>query len=155
MAHSIALSIREFPSCYLERPEIRRRLYGRGGEQEIRFQYRDPSPCLPVWHQQQFILARWGNTLARRASPPAGGWVWKEELVDKLWSNLETHEVRIFANAGCENQVWYRIRHGIEGLLIENDDGPPIVYMLMEPASHYFRAMTRSARMPVLVGEVI
>jgi hypothetical protein len=36
---------------------------------------------------------------------------------------------------------------------VQDEAGLDVVYMLCEPASHYFRVMTRSERMPVLVGE--
>jgi len=34
-------------------------------------------------------------------------------------------------------------------------DGDRAVYMLVEPATYYFQIMTRSDRMPVLIGETI
>ena len=33
--------------------------------------------------------------------------------------------------------------------------GEPVVYVLVEPASHYYKTMTKSPRMPVLIGERI
>jgi hypothetical protein len=42
---------------------------------------------------------------------------------------------------------------GIRGFLVQDEAGLDVVYMLCEPASHYFRVMTRSDRMPVLIGE--
>jgi hypothetical protein len=33
--------------------------------------------------------------------------------------------------------------------------GGPAVYMICEPATRYYRVMTRSAWMPALIGEVI
>jgi hypothetical protein len=90
-----------------------------------------------------------------RGTMPATGWVNKEELQDGSWQLVESHAVMIPANAGCDNGIWYRIREGIEGLLVYDNQERPVVYLLVAPASHYFRTMTRSYRMPVLVGEVI
>jgi hypothetical protein len=36
---------------------------------------------------------------------------------------------------------------------VQVEAGLDVVYMLCEPASHYFQVMTRSHRMPVLVDE--
>jgi hypothetical protein len=34
-------------------------------------------------------------------------------------------------------------------------NGEPVAYVIVEPASHYYRVMTRSRWMPVLVGQTI
>jgi hypothetical protein len=36
-----------------------------------------------------------------------------------------------------------------------DERGNAVVYRICEPASHYYRVMTRSARMPVLIEERI
>ncbi len=59
------------------------------------------------------------------------------------------------ANAGCERGIWFALRQGIEGLLVFDPMNQPYVYMVVEPASHYYRTMTRSPRMPALIGERI
>src|SRR5437868_9699208 len=120
MATGIALSVREFPSVVLASPEIQRRLYGRGGEDEVRFWSQDRLPCLAVWHGQQFILASWGSGYNRRAGLPRCGWVWREDI-ERDWTQIETHKVMIPANAGFENGIWYRIRQGIEGMLVYDE----------------------------------
>jgi hypothetical protein len=35
------------------------------------------------------------------------------------------------------------------------EQGRPVVYPIVEPATHYYEVMTRSEWMPVLVGELI
>jgi hypothetical protein len=40
-------------------------------------------------------------------------------------------------------------------VLVPDERGNAVVYMICEPASHYFRVMTRSTRMPVLIEERI
>jgi hypothetical protein len=44
---------------------------------------------------------------------------------------------------------------GVRGLLVRDEKGEPVVYVLCEPATRYYRVMTRSERMPVLIGEHI
>jgi hypothetical protein len=56
---------------------------------------------------------------------------------------------------GHEKGIWYRIRQGIQGLLVRDEKGVEVAYMLYEPASHYFGVMTHAERMPVLIGERI
>jgi hypothetical protein len=42
---------------------------------------------------------------------------------------------------------------GLRAVVVRDERGAPAVYPLVEPASHYYRVMTRSAWMPALVGE--
>jgi hypothetical protein len=54
-----------------------------------------------------------------------------------------------------ERGVWYAIRQGVHGVVVHDEAGRPRVYVVCEPASHYYRTMTRSVWMPALVGERI
>jgi hypothetical protein len=56
---------------------------------------------------------------------------------------------------GLERGVWFLIPEGIRGVLVRDERGRPHVYMLTQPASHYYQIMTRNPRMPVLLGEQI
>jgi hypothetical protein len=38
---------------------------------------------------------------------------------------------------------------------VRDERGVPAVYVLVEPATHYYQVMTRSGWMPSLVGELI
>ncbi|WP_437191323.1 hypothetical protein [Planctomicrobium sp. SH527] len=114
--------------------------------------YSDSCPMLPVWHEGQLILARWGNQNRSRRLP-VGGWCWKEEV--EQWGWLRPVQVFIPANLGREKGVWFQIKEGIEGILVYGPDRLPTVYMLIEKSTHYFNVMTRSERMPALVGERI
>ena len=51
--------------------------------------------------------------------------------------------------------MWYRIREGIRCLVVRDEERLPRVYVLCEPASHYYQVMTRSEWMPCLIGERI
>jgi hypothetical protein len=50
---------------------------------------------------------------------------------------------------------WYVIRQGIRGLLVPDERGCMVANVICEPASHYYRVMTGSDRMPVLIDERI
>jgi hypothetical protein len=57
---------------------------------------------------------------------------------------------------GYEKGIWFAVQGSIRGLLIQDERGcPHVFYMLTEPASHYYKIMTRSERMPVLLGRRI
>jgi hypothetical protein len=56
---------------------------------------------------------------------------------------------------GLDRGVWLRVREGIRGVVVRDDRGHAVVYVLVEPATHYYRVMTRSEWMPSLVGELI
>jgi hypothetical protein len=54
---------------------------------------------------------------------------------------------------GFDRGVWYVIRQGIRGLLVPDERGKAVVYMICEPSTHYYQVMTRNSRMPVLIEE--
>jgi hypothetical protein len=146
MFGGVALAVSEVPLVLLEDPDLQRRIHERGGEREIRFLFRDHTPCLPVWHNGELKLVAWGNRRGQSRRLPCTGCTWL--------STVEAGEpVIVPASMGLENGVWYQIREGIRGLLIEDELGIPRVYLICEPASHYYRVMTRSDWMPVLVHE--
>lgn len=155
MCAGIALSLTELPVEWHGRADVQRRIHQRGGEAEARFLYRDPDPLLPVLYDRQLRLVPWGNRRGRARGLPKTGWTWKATIQRQGWAGLETHPVIIPANAGCERGIWFALRQGIEGLLVFDPMNQPYVYMVVEPASHYYRTMTRSPRMPALIGERI
>jgi hypothetical protein len=63
--------------------------------------------------------------------------------------------VVIPATMGLDRGVWFRVREGVRGVVARDESGRPVVYVLVEPASHYYQVMTRSEWMPSLVGERI
>lgn len=51
--------------------------------------------------------------------------------------------------------VCFAVRQVMQGLLAHDERDQPVAYMICEPASRYCEVMTRSRRMPVLIGERI
>jgi hypothetical protein len=41
----------------------------------------------------------------------------------------------------------------MRGVLVPEENGVQRVFVICEPASHYYGIMTRSAWMPILIGE--
>jgi hypothetical protein len=44
---------------------------------------------------------------------------------------------------------------GMRELLVRDREDNPVVYLVCEPATRYHRVMTRTAWLPVLIGEVL
>ena len=76
------------------------------------------------------------NRHARRSNLPRLGTVWKDDLGEAPWSSLETHRVVIQANAGYDGGVWYRVRQGIEGVLVYDEKGKPVKYSIVAKSGY-------------------
>ena len=155
MCTGVALVRSEVPLELAGGDALAGRVYERGGEPEVRFLYAHRPRLLPVWHEGRFLLARWGNRRDQSRHLPLTGWTWRETVESGGWAPWAPEPVVIPANFGLEKGVWFRIRQGIRGLLVSDENGEPVAYMICEPATRYYRVMTRSDRMPALIDEVI
>ena len=155
MCVGIALAWSDLPAELIKKHGLQRRWHERGGEPEVRVLHRDRQPRLPVWRDGRLQIVRWGNRLGESRLLPPTGWTWKKTIEEGGWRNLEPVIVDIPASLGLERGVWFRIRQGIRGLLVPDERGMAVVYMICEPSSHYYQIMTRSPRMPVLIEERI
>jgi hypothetical protein len=155
MCEGIALAGSEVPTELIRRWGLSRRLHCREGEPEYWFLYQDRFPKLPIWRDGQLQLARWGNGRGRSRLLPRSGWTWQSTIEQGYWAGLGGERVNIPANLALEQGVWYRVRSGLRGLLVPDERGLAVDYVICEPASHYYRTMTKSDRMPVLIGERI
>lgn len=155
MCIGIALAWSELPTDLIRRHGLERRVHERGGEQEVRFLYRDRVPRLPVWRDGRLQVVRWGNGRGQSRLLPRTGWSWLDTLREGGWQGSGAIPVDIPATLGFDGGIWFRIRQGIRGLLVPDERGIAVAYMLCEPASHYYQVMTRSQRMPVLIDERI
>lgn len=154
MCTAIALALSELPSELIAAHDLDRRLYARGGEPEVRFQWRDAEPLLPVWWAGRLRILRWGNRDRRSRLPPTG-WTWEATVEAGGWAGLAAEPCDVAATYGCENGVWFAVRQGVRGLVVPDEQGTPVVYLVCRPPTRYFQIMCRSERMPVLIGEVI
>jgi hypothetical protein len=147
MCNGIALDLSELPLALHERVHVR------NGQREVRFLWRHHPRVLPVWHEGRLQIVRWGG---RRGGPlPPTGWAWLATLEAGGWAPWNPEPVDVPATYCLENGVWYMVRQGVRGLLVRDEQGAPAVYILCEPATRYYRVMTRSERMPVFIGEHI
>jgi hypothetical protein len=155
MCVAVALPLSELPVELIEQCSLLSRVHDRGGEKELRFYCRAVPALLPVWCGGRLQVVRWGNRdRAERKLPPTG-WTWKETVEAGKWSALEPEPVDVPAAYALMNGVWYRVKQGVRGLLVRTRAGEPVVYVICESATRYYRIMTRSEWMPVLIDEVI
>jgi hypothetical protein len=152
----IAVTGSELPTELTQRHGLERRLYLRGEQREYRFLLRDRKPCLPIWRDGQLQIVRWGNSRGQSRCLPRTGWTWESSIREGKWQGIEAVAVDIRASYGLERRgVWFLIETGIRGLLVPDERGIAVCYMICEPSSHYYKIMTGSDRMPVLIDQRI
>jgi hypothetical protein len=155
MFGGVALALSELPTELIEAHGLSRRVYDRGGEPEVQFLHRDRERLLPVWLDGRLQVVRWGNRRGESRALPCTGWTWQATVEEGKWADLGAELVVIPATMGVDRGVWFRVREGVRGLAVRDEAGTARVYVVCEPASHYYQVMTRSEWMPVLVGERI
>lgn len=156
MCLGIAVTGSGLPTELTQRHGLERRLYLRGEQREYRFLLRDRRPCLPIWRDGQLQVVRWGNSRGQSGCLPRTGWTWESSIREGRWQNVEAVAVDIPATYGLERRgVWFLIETGIRGLLVPDERGIAVCYMICEPSRHYYKIMTSSDRMPVLINQRI
>ncbi len=141
-----------------EEYELARRIVRRSSDsqEELHFMYTDPVVELPVIHDGQLKIYEWGNRGGAKVSKlPATGWCRLESIEAGKWRWLKPQKIIIPADFGLEKSVWFQINEGLEGVVVHDEQRKPHVYMLTQPASHYYEVMTRHERMPLLVKQEI
>src|SRR3954454_1593136 len=141
MCIAIALSGSEVPTELIGRHGLHRRAYRRGGEDEVRFYYRDRRPRLPIWRDGRLQVVRWGNGRGQSRFLPRTGWTWTQTIRDGGWRGAGAIPVDIPATLFLERGRWFRVREGMRGLLVPDERKMAVVYVVCEPASHYYRVM--------------
>jgi len=155
MCTGIALATSELPASLAADPRLAGRLHCREGREEFQFHWWHTPTLLPVRWEGQLHLMPWGSK-ARRGTLPVGGWLPKDRVDDGWFANAGAEPVVIPANLGHHKGTWFLIAEGIRGLVLRGRDQMPVVYLLTEPSTTYYRNMTeQEPMMPVLVGQVI
>jgi hypothetical protein len=155
MFSGVALGLDRIPLELIERHGLARRIYERGGEREVQFLLCERERILPVWLDGELRIVRWGNRRGQSRTLPCTAWTWRTTLEGGGWGEREVQPVVIPASVGLDRGVWFHVREGVRGVVIRDEREQPVVYVLVEPSTHYYQVMTRSAWMPALVGELI
>ena len=155
MLTAVALPYSALPLALIEWHGLDRLAHERGGEKELQFQFAAAIRILPVWHEGQLRVVRWGCRRGESRVLPPGGWTRLARVESGYWSSCGAEVVAVLAVLGYDGGVWYAIRQGVCGVLVSDEHGAARAYPLCKPASHYYAVMTRSAWMPVLLRERI
>lgn len=155
MITGVSICATEMPLSLVKGYNLKDCVYQRGGEFEYHFFFHQHPYLLPVWDSGRLLFAVWGTRRGESKKLPVTGSTWLETVQSGLWQEHETTEVIIPARMGFDHGVWFLINEGIRGIMVEDEKRMPHVYMICEPASHYYNVMTRSNRMPVLVNQRI
>ena len=83
------------------------------------------------------------------------GWCRTESLEAGKWKWLRPQAVVIPADFGLEKGVWFQVIQGMKGVVVYDELERLHVYMLTQPASHYYEIMTKHDRMPQLIEQEI
>ena len=136
--------------------DLTRRRYRRGERPEYRFYADDPWPRLPISRNGQFQFARWGNGCGQSRHLPRSTWTLLETIKDGTWRDSGAVNVTIRASFAFDGRgVWYPVFRGIRGILVPDEKGIAICYLLREPASKYYLNETGSPYMPVFIDQQI
>jgi hypothetical protein len=149
----IAVAYHVLPTCLLER--LDRRVLRRGGEPEVQFLWYHVPRRLPVWTEHGIELVRWGCRRGESRQLPCTRWTMLSTVKAGKGAEHRPERVEIPASLILHNGRWIAVRQGVQGLLVRDEAGMPVVYVLCEPASHYYEVMTRLKWAAVLVGERI
>ena len=154
MCTAIAIARSELPIELVARHRLAERVHVRAGVEEFQFHWWQVPTILPVRWDGKLDVVPWGSK-ARRGPLPYGGWIAEEHVAQGMISGAESEGVVIPASLGCQKGTWFLIAEGIRVVVIRTRGGP-VVYMLTEPASNYYRNMTeQSPTMPLFVNQVI
>jgi len=149
----LALVASELPVHLLS--EVTDRVHDRAGCAEVRFEWWREPALLPVRWCGSLRLMPWGSK-ERRSRLPQGSCLSSEQIAAGLLCHARPEEVVIPANYGFHRGTWFLIEEGVKGVLLPETPSGPVVYLLVEPASNYYRNMTgQSPMMPVFVNQTI
>lgn len=139
---------------------------------EIRIYFAAKNPLLPVIYNGQNQFVNWGykpgqmsltknpqisdsQTGRSKITLPKTGFCKIESFEAGKWQWLHPELVTIIASSGLSEGVWFQVRQGIQGVLLESKIGTRHCYVLTRPSTHYFRTMTGAGRMPVLINQIL
>jgi hypothetical protein len=155
MLSGVALAVGEVEDVLAASHALGRRVHDRGSEKEYRFLARDAERLLPVWLNGQMHVLRWGSRRERSRVLPPTGWTKRETVEGSGWDAIGAEEVVIPATMGLERGIWFHVSEGVRGVVARSETGEAVAYVMVEPATHYFRVMTGSEWMPSLVRQLI
>lgn len=152
----VSLTWRLLPDALIQQFGLQDKIVSRapGADREIQFLYRCRYPVLPVWYGEELRVFRWGHP-GRNSPLPRRPTITHEALQEGQFRELEPEPIEIPASMGFDLGIWYPIKQGVQGVLVHDSDGTPVVYMVTRESTRYYEVMTRNKRQTVLIGETI
>ena len=155
MFGGVALPLDQLSAVQVVQHGLTRRVHTRNGALEVQFLARDAERLLPVIHGGGLVLVRWGNRRGESVQLPFTLWTLQATIDAGGWLETGAEEVVIPAAMGFDAGIWFAVTKGIRGLLVPDEKGERRVFVVCEPASHYYATMTKAAWMPALVEKWI
>jgi hypothetical protein len=149
----VVLAGSEVPTELLGRVDLERRAYLRESAPEYRFALADPRPKVPIRRFGTVQLVRWGNTRGRSRALPRAALTRKDRVEAGDWARYGAVPVEVAATFWCAGGAWLFVREGIEGVLVPDERGWAVCFVICEPATNYFRNMTGCDWMPALINQ--
>jgi hypothetical protein len=118
MLTAIALPYHALPLSLIESQSLDRLAHARGGERELQFHDAAAVPLLPVWHEGQLRVVRWGYRRGESRALPVGGWTKQATVEGGYWSACGAEAVDVPAALVLDGGVWYDVRQGPRGVLV-------------------------------------
>ena len=156
MIKGIAVICSELPCHFLDEYSLAKRIADRADEREepeIHFLWGDRMRVLPVWVNGQLILAKWGNQNPKH-SLPTGNSTQLVSWESGKWSQWKGIKCLVPAQMALD-RIWYDVHQGIQAVLVLDEKQEPVVYLLMEPSTQYYKMLTGSSWMPVFLDQRI
>src|SRR5262245_42427307 len=156
MCAGVALPWSSLPTHFLAQASVRRRRYRRAeGCPECRFLLSDRERLLPVLVEGELRLLPWGSRRGDRSWLPCTAWAWMDSIEKGMWAHLCPEPAVVPASYALDRGVWFHVTEGLKAIVVQGREDNPVAYLIVEPASHYYRVMTRSRWMPSLVNQTI
>jgi hypothetical protein len=151
MLRGIALAQHLIPCDLLETLQFR--CATRGGEPEVQFLWWHKPRVLPVWDEGHLRLIPWGCKRTESRNLPVARSTWSATFEAGGWAQWSPRRVEVPSSLILEGSVWALVQEGIQAILVTDEYQQDRVFTLCEPASYYYRVMTRGEWMPLLINE--
>ncbi len=148
------IAVREFRGV-IEARWFQGRIRSREGRAELHFLLTDRDRVLPVHLGGRTLVLPWGVRGGHTHGLPSTAWAEASGPGAGRWAGLQPEEAVVPASRALDNDVWYDVREGVRAYVVRDAQDTQVVYPLIEPATHYYRAMTGSDRAPCLVRQRI
>ena len=105
MLTAIALPYHALPLALIGRHALDGLAHERGSERELQFHFAAAVPLLPVRHEGQLRLVRWGCRRGESRALPVGGWTKQATVESGYWSGCGAELVEVPAALGYDGGV--------------------------------------------------